>query len=93
MKKEDEHFLLNLEIEKANLEREKAMVLMDKSLFLYFTAIFIGVVGFVNKFINITVLNTLIIIGMLVLLVGIMPYIRFVKREEEQIKKSIKKLK
>ena len=93
MKKEDKHFLMDLELEKSNLEREKSMVIMDKSLFLYFTAIFIAVIGYVNKLLSVKALNALIIIGIIVLIMGIIPYIRFVKKEENQIAEAIKGLK
>lgn len=89
----DKHFLLDLEIEKSNLEREKAMVIMDKSLFLYFTAIFVAVVGFVNKYLSIRALNALIILGIIVLVIGMTPYIRFVRKEEKKLAKAIKELK
>ena len=89
----DEHFLVDLEIEKLNLEREKAMVIMNKSLFFYFTAIFVAVVGFINNYLSLTALNALIVAGIIILIIGITPYIRVVRNEQKKLEETIKELK
>ena len=60
-----------LEIERAKIKREKARLVLEKSIALYFIFMFIGVVGFLFGYIDSFLLNTLIVLGIIILVVGI----------------------
>ena len=100
MKSESRHKLsdvgraiIDLEIEKSKLNREKSMLVLNKSLLLYFTFLFTAVVGFVGNYIDRYLFNVLIIMGLCVLIIGIIPYIRTMRYEEKNIDELIDKLK
>ncbi len=80
-------------LEKSRLNREKSMLILNKSLLLYFTFLFIGVMGFVNGFVERIWLNALIIMGLSVLVIGILPYIRIIYQEEKKLDNILKELK
>jgi len=77
--------IINLEVEKSKLNREKSLLVLDKSMFLYFSFLFIGVIGFINGYINRSFLNILVVMGLGVLIIGIVPYIRTMYKEEENL--------
>ncbi len=91
MKKEDA--VVYLEIEKSRIKREKAKIVLNKSLFLYVAFLLVGVFGFVNNYINATLLNMLIIMGIFVLVVGTLPYVLVSMQEEKKINTMLKELK
>ena len=76
---------INIEIERSKLNREKSLLVLDKSLLLYFSFLFIGVIGFVNGYINTTFLNILVVMGMVVLLIGLVPYLMTMHQEEKKL--------
>ena len=84
--------VVNLEVEKSRLNREKSMLVMNKGLILYFCFMFVAVLGFVNGYISRTLLNVLIVMGLAVLIIGTIPYIRTMHTEEIRINKLIDKL-
>lgn len=77
--------LLQLEIEKSKLNREKSLLLLDKSLLMYFAFLIIGVVGFVNKYLDARYLNIMIVLSFGVLAVGLVPYMLTMSREEKKL--------
>ncbi|MBI2141107.1 hypothetical protein HYU16_01650 [Candidatus Woesearchaeota archaeon] len=77
--------LLQLEIEKSKLNREKSLLLLDKSLLMYFAFLIIGVVGFVNKYLDARYLNIMIALSFGVLAVGLVPYMLTMSREEKKL--------
>ena len=77
--------LLRLEIEESKLNREKSLLLLDKSLLMYFAFIIIGVVGFINKYLDARYLNIMIVLSFGVLAVGFVPYILTMSREEKKL--------
>ncbi|HIG98377.1 TPA: hypothetical protein HA231_03060 [Candidatus Woesearchaeota archaeon] len=81
----NEELLLSLEIEKSKLNREKSLLLLDKSLLMYFAFLIIGVVGFVNKFLDARYLNIMIVLSFGVLAVGLVPYMLTMGREEKRL--------
>jgi uncharacterized membrane protein (DUF485 family) len=81
--------VLNLEIEKSKLNREKSLLLLNKALMMYFAFIIIGVVGFINGFLDTRYLNILIVLGFGVLGVGLVPYMITMSKEEKKLNELI----
>ncbi|MBT7903739.1 hypothetical protein HN587_07790 [Candidatus Woesearchaeota archaeon] len=81
--------VVELEVEKSRLNREKSMLVMNKSLILYFCFMFVAVLGFINGYISRTLLNVLIVMGLAVLIVGAVPYIKTMHSEESRLNKLI----
>jgi hypothetical protein len=79
-----------LEIEKSKITREKARLVLEKSIALYFLFMLIGVAGFIFDYIDSVMLNTLIILGIVILITGSLPYMLTVKREEKKIEGYLK---
>ena len=79
-------------IEKSRLNREKSMLILNKALLLYFTFLFVGVIGFVYDYVNGLWLNILIIMGLFVLIIGIIPYVRIIQAEETKLNDMLKEL-
>lgn len=77
--------IIQLELERSRLNREKSMVILNKSVFLYFTFMFIGVVGFVNSYISSGLLNFFVVMGLVALIVGAMPYILAAQTEQKKL--------
>ena len=88
-----ERAIVDLEIEKSKLNREKSMLVLNKSLILYFGFLLISIVGFVNNYITQSLFNILIIMGLIVLVIGIVPYIKTMREEERHINKMISYIK
>ena len=84
--------VIDLEVEKSRLNREKSMLVMNKGLILYFAFMFIAVIGFINGYLNQTLLNVLIVMGLLVLIIGTVPYIKTMHEEEERLNALISEL-
>ena len=80
-----DEMLLQLEIEMSKLNREKSLLLLDKSLLMYFAFLIVGVVGFVNKYLDVRYLNIMIVLSFGVLAVGFVPYILTMSREEKKL--------
>lgn len=83
---------LDLEIEKSRLNREKSMLVLNKSLLVYFSFLFVAIVGFTTNNLGRGSLNALVILGFFVLLVGTWPYVKTMKNEEKKLDGLIKKL-
>ena len=92
-KKSDLNEIMYLEIEKSRINREKSRIVLNKSLFLYVLFMIVGVVGFVSDYIDSTMLNALIIAGIIVLILGTVPYLLITHKEEKKINNFLKELK
>ncbi len=90
---EAEKQIIYLEIERSKLNREKSMLVLNKALFLYFSFLFVGVIGLINNYITKTLLNIIVLLGVAALLIGFMPYIKIMLKEDERLDNWIKKLK
>ncbi len=86
---EAEKHMLFLAIEKMKLEREKALIILGGSVMLFIAFIVIAIVGLLNGFISRMMLNVLVIVGFCALIVGIIPYAKFVVREEKSLKRTL----
>lgn len=93
MKKDKELILAMIEVQKMKIEREKAMVALDKSLFMYFTFLFVAIFGFINGFANLQMLNLLIILGIALLVLGSIPYLRYNVTQKNTFDELISRLK
>ena len=79
-------------IEKSKLNRERAILILDKWLLLFMAFIVLGVIGFLNNFINQLTLNVLVIAGLCVLLLSVIPYTNIAKKSEKEIDRILKDL-
>ncbi len=77
--------IVEIEVEKSRLNREKAMIVLNKSLFIYFCFLFVGIIGFINSYLSKTLLNAIILVGLIVLVLGTIPYVQTMKREEKKL--------
>jgi len=88
-----EREIVEIEIEKSRLNREKAMIVLNKSLFIYFCFLFVGIIGFINSYLSKTLLNVIILVGLVVLVLGTVPYVQTMKKEEKKLNTMIDDLK
>ena len=87
-----EQTIINLEVEKSRINREKSILVMNKSLVLYFVFMFVAILGFINGYINRTLLNVLIVMGLCVLVIGTVPYVKTMHAEEKRLNDLIEKI-
>ncbi len=85
--------LITLEVEKSKINREKSVLVLDKAMMLYFIFLFIAVIGFINGYIQVKVLNTLIVMSFGVLVIGIIPYWITMRKEEQRLDALISEVK
>ena len=81
--------LTQLELERSRIKREKAALVLNKGLVLYLTFMVVGVVGFAFDYIDSSVLNFLVVAGIIILLLSTLPYVFIVHKEERWIKMRI----
>lgn len=93
MKSRLNEMALSLEIEKSKIQREKSLLLIDKGLLLYFSFLFIGVLGFLNHYVDTNVLNMMVIMSFVVLGVAIAPYLVTMHKEEKKLCELLKEIK
>ena len=80
-----DEMILSLEIEKSKLNREKSLLLLDKSLLVYFAFLTVGIIGFINKYLDARYLNIMIVMSFGVLAVGLVPYMLTMAGEEKKL--------
>ena len=85
--------IIDLEIKKSDIRREKSKLVLDKCIWLYFLFMIIGVLGFIYGYVNSKMLNFMIVASFIILIIGTLPYVKTVSREERLIDEMIKKLK
>tara|TARA_Y100000310_G_C20651750_1_gene799808 strand:- start:694 stop:993 length:300 start_codon:yes stop_codon:yes gene_type:complete len=90
---EKEKLNVMLELEKSRISREKAKLVLNKSLVLYFCFLIVGVFGFIFDYIDSFLLNLIIIMGLVILVLGTIPYMLVVTKEEKKIDEISKKYK
>lgn len=89
---EKERSIIYLEIEKSKINREKAKLVLNNSIMLYLLFMAIGVIGFVFEYLDSFMLNLMIIVGIVVLIIGTVPYLIMVSLEEKKINKKLMEL-
>ena len=82
-----------LEIEKSRINREKARIVVNMGIMLYFGFLIVGIIGFTFDYIDSTMLNVLVICGIVILVVSTLPYIIMVHNEDKWINSKLKELK
>ena len=78
-------------LEHSRMNREKSLLVLDKSLLMYFSFIFVGVVGFVGGYLDAKFLNIMVVLSFGVLTVGVIPYIMTMHAEEKRFRKLMEK--
>lgn len=81
-----------LEVERSRINREKAKIALNMGLILYFGFLIVGVVGFAFEYIDSTLLNVLVVCGIVILIVSTLPYLVIIHKEERWIKSRLEKL-
>ncbi|MEM2121873.1 MAG: hypothetical protein QXU20_04420 [Candidatus Woesearchaeota archaeon] len=84
--------LLELKMESLRLKREHTLTVFYQSLFIYSSFLFVAVIGFINRYINSRALTALLIIAILSLIVGVIPYTIMILKEEKEIMKLYNEL-
>ena len=77
-------------LEHSRMNREKSLLVLDKSLLMYFSFIFVAVVGFVGGYLDAKFLNIMIVLSFGVLAVGIIPYVLTMNKEEKRLNSLLK---
>ena len=73
-------------LEHSRMNREKSLLVLDKSLLMYFSFLFVGVVGFVSGYLDSKFLNIMVVLSFGVLAIGIVPYVITMHNEEKRLK-------
>ena len=81
-----------LKIEKVKLQRQRSILILNKSVMLFFAFLAVAVIGVINKIVTTTQLNILVVIGILALFVGVLPYSISSRKEEDELEKTIDEL-
>lgn len=88
-----EEKLIDVQLEKSRLNREKSINLLNKGVLMYFSFTFLAIVGFINGYIGKNFLNILISMGLCTLLIGTIPYLYDMRKEEKSLDEIYKNLK
>ena len=92
-KKRYDREIIYLEIEASKINREKAKIVLNKSLTLYVVFMVVGIFGFTFGYMSRLSLNLLILTGVIIIILGAIPYLVVTEKEEKKIKKLIEELK
>src|SRR3989338_6357311 len=76
-------------LESSRMNREKSLLVLDKSLLMYFSFLFVGVVGFVGGYSDARFLYIIIFLSFGVLAIGIIPYVITMHNEEKRLKSML----
>ncbi len=76
-------------LEHSRMNREKSLLVLDKSLLMYFSFLFVGVVGFVGGYFDSKFLNIMVVLSFGVLAIGIIPYVITMHNEEKRLNSMI----
>jgi hypothetical protein len=70
-----------------------SLLLLNKALVFYFIFIIVAIFGFVNGMMTKMMFNMMVIIGLGVFIIGSIPYITTMRKEEKTLNRLIKDLK
>ena len=90
---EKEKKLARLEIRKSKIKTSVAISALNKAVLVYFVFLVIGTIGFVNGYIHYTIMNLLIIAGILALVLGGVTFIITLARESKNMNQIIEGVK
>ena len=82
---EIESQIINLEIQKSKLNIEKSTLIFNKGILIYFSFLFVGIIGVMQNYVEQSTFNLLIIFGMIAMIIGVIPYIFTTIREEKKL--------
>lgn len=82
--------LIEIELELSRINRERSVFVLNKAMFLYFCFLILGVISVFTGYAKI--FYVLVVMGLLVLLIGSVPYVRMMFTEEKKLKELIKQL-
>ncbi|MBS3130839.1 hypothetical protein J4212_00245 [Candidatus Woesearchaeota archaeon] len=89
---EAEKQIISLRIEKMKIEREKSLLILGGSIILFFAFLIVSIVGLLNDLITRNQLNIMVLVGLVALIIGIIPYLKFVMKEEKSLEKFLDEL-
>ena len=81
-----------IELELSKLRRGRATLVLGMGIMMYFIFIMAGIIGFVNRYITASFLNWMVLIGLLILIVALFPYMSTLAEEEKQLDGMIEEL-
>jgi hypothetical protein len=87
-----ERMLYRLKVEESRLKLNNSITVFDKSILLYFFFLFVGIIGFINRLIDINLLYALVICGIFVLIIGLVPYVKSATDQSSLILRLIREL-
>jgi energy-coupling factor transporter transmembrane protein EcfT len=85
VKHDTEARLFELRLEKLRIQRGRAEFALSKAITLYLAFLLVGLIGFIAGLIKAKYLNILTVMGFIVLVVGIVPYVLVSAHEEKQL--------
>ncbi|MFW5852457.1 MAG: hypothetical protein ACOCUR_00330 [Nanoarchaeota archaeon] len=83
--------IFEMELELSKMKREKSIIVLNKAIFLYFFFIFLAVISLLTGFKSF--FDLLVVMGLLTIIIGSVPYIRTMYVEEQNLKEMIARLK
>ena len=89
---EAEKQIIFIKIEKMKLEREKCLMILGSAILLFLAFMIVSVIGVLNGIVTKNQLNMLVLGSLLVLIVGVSPYVRFASREQKSLENTLKDL-
>ena len=89
---EAEKQIISLRIEKMKIERVKSLLILGGSIILFFAFLIVSIVGLLNDLITRNQLNIMVLVGLVALIIGIIPYLKFVMKEEKSLEKFLDEL-
>ena len=89
---EAEKQIITIRIEYMRLQRENSMLVLAGSIVLFLAFMVVSIIGLLNEIISRSQLNLLVLSGLIVLIVGITPYIMFVAKQQKSLEKTLEDL-
>ena len=89
---EAEKQIIMLRIEKVKLQRERNLIILNKSIVFFFAVVAIAIVGMLQGLISSMQLNILVVVGIVVLVIGVIPYGVASRKEEKDLETTIDEL-
>ena len=84
--------IVDIELERSKLDREMSLLVLNKALVFYFIFVIVAIFGFVNGMVSRTLFNIMVIMGLGVFIIGAIPYIATMRKEEKTLNRLIQDL-
>jgi hypothetical protein len=85
--------VVDIELERSKLDREMSLLVLNKALVFYFIFIIVAIFGFVNGMMSKMLFNIMVVVGLGVFVIGAIPYITTMRKEEKTLNRLVKELK